>query len=48
VHGFASLLIEDQISHAILDRMTVRELLIFALNQVTLVELTPATFPLSD
>ena len=48
VHGFASLLIEDQISQFILDRMTVRELLIFALNQVTLVELTPATFPLSD
>jgi AcrR family transcriptional regulator len=48
VNGFASLLIEGQISHTLLDRLTVRELLIFALNQVTLVELTPQAFPLSD
>jgi hypothetical protein len=48
VHGLAALLIEGQISHTVLDRMTVRELLIFSLNQVTLVELTPSTFPLSD
>jgi AcrR family transcriptional regulator len=45
VHGLASLLIEGQISHAILDRLTVRTLLIFALNQVALVELTPEKFP---
>jgi hypothetical protein len=48
VHGFASLLIEGLISHALLDRLTVRQLLIFALNQVTLVELTPEAFPISD
>ena len=48
VHGFASLLIEGQISHTALDRMTVRQLLIFTLNQVTLVELTPNMFPLPD
>jgi AcrR family transcriptional regulator len=48
VHGLAALLIEGQISHTVLDRMTIRELLIFSLNQVTLVELTPSTFPLSD
>jgi hypothetical protein len=48
VHGFASLLIEGQISHTLLDRMTVRELMIFALNQVTLVELTPQAFPLLE
>ena len=48
VHGFASLLIEGQISHALLDRMTIRELLIFALNQLTLVELTPEAFQLLE
>jgi AcrR family transcriptional regulator len=48
VHGLASLLIEGLISHVILDRQTIRELLIFTLNQVTLVELTPAAFPLSE
>jgi AcrR family transcriptional regulator len=48
VHGFASLLIEGQISHTALERMTVRQLLIFTLNQVTLVELTPEMFPLPD
>jgi AcrR family transcriptional regulator len=48
VHGLASLLIEDQISHALLDRLTIRELLVFTLNQVTLIELLPAAFPLSD
>ncbi|HTX89647.1 MAG TPA: TetR/AcrR family transcriptional regulator [Anaerolineales bacterium] len=48
VHGIASLLIEDQISHTVLDRMSVRELVIFGLNQTTLVELTPDQFPLPD
>jgi AcrR family transcriptional regulator len=48
VHGFASLLIEGQISHTILDRMTVREMLIFSLNQITRIELTPDMFPLSE
>ena len=40
VHGFASLLIERQISHTLTERMSVRTLLIFALNQVALVELS--------
>jgi AcrR family transcriptional regulator len=48
VHGLASFLIEGLISHVILDRLTIRELLIFTLNQVTLVELTPAAFPLPE
>ncbi len=39
VHGFASLLIEGQISHLVLERTSVRSLLIFALNQITLTEL---------
>jgi AcrR family transcriptional regulator len=48
VHGFASLLIEGQFSHTLLDRIALRQLLIFTLNQVTLVELTPDMFPLPD
>ena len=44
VHGFASLLIEGQISHTVFERMTVREMLIFTLNQVTLLELDPEEF----
>jgi AcrR family transcriptional regulator len=48
VHGVASLLIEDQISHTVLERMSVRTMLIFALNQVTRVELTPDMFRLSE
>ena len=48
VHGIATLLIEDQISHTVLDRMSVRELLLFALNQVTLVGLSAEQFPPSE
>jgi AcrR family transcriptional regulator len=45
IHGLASLVLEDQISHTVLDRMSLREMLIFVLNQITRVELTPAMFP---
>jgi AcrR family transcriptional regulator len=46
VHGIASLRIEDQISHTVLDRMSIRALLIFALDQVTLVSLSTDEFPI--
>ena len=36
VHGFASLLIEGQISHLVLERTSLEDLLKFVLNQVTL------------
>lgn len=36
VHGFASLLIEGQISHTVLDRLSVRELLEVSLDQLIL------------
>jgi AcrR family transcriptional regulator len=36
VHGFVSLLLENQISHTVTDRMTIRGLLIFAINRLTL------------
>ncbi|MGB8213624.1 MAG: TetR/AcrR family transcriptional regulator [Anaerolineales bacterium] len=45
VHGFASLLIENQISHTVLDKLAVRALLLFALNQVSLIPLDPKDFP---
>jgi AcrR family transcriptional regulator len=41
VHGFVSLLLEQQISHTIRDRYSPREMLIFTLNQITQVELMP-------
>ncbi len=37
VHGFVSLLLENQISHTVTERMTTRGLLVFAINRITLV-----------
>ncbi len=48
IHGFVTLLLENQISHTVLDRYTVREMFIFTLNQITLVELDATTFALAD
>lgn len=48
IHGFVSLILEDQISHTVLDRYALREMLIFTLNQITRIELNPADFPESD
>jgi AcrR family transcriptional regulator len=44
VHGFVSLLLEGQFYHSILERYTVRELLISSLAHITLVKLTPETY----
>jgi AcrR family transcriptional regulator len=44
VHGFVSLLIEGQFSHSVLERYTVRELMIFSLAEITLIELTPEKY----
>jgi AcrR family transcriptional regulator len=44
IHGFVTLLMENQISHTVRDRYTVRELFIVALSQITLVELDPILF----
>jgi AcrR family transcriptional regulator len=40
IHGFVSLLLENQISSAVLNRYTIREMLIFSLNQICAVEIT--------
>jgi AcrR family transcriptional regulator len=45
VHGFISLILEGQVSHAVLERFTRREMLISALNQITLVEIKAQDFP---
>ncbi len=48
IHGFVSLILEDQISHTVLDRYPLREILIFTLNQITRIELNPEDFPEPD
>jgi AcrR family transcriptional regulator len=42
VHGFVSLLIESQISHTVTERMSTREMLIFALNRMTVKDISTA------
>jgi AcrR family transcriptional regulator len=44
VHGFAMLILEDQISHAQLERYSLKEMLIFSLNQITAVAIDPQAF----
>lgn len=44
IHGFVTLLLENQVPHTVLDRYSVREMLIFTLNQITLVELDASAF----
>jgi len=39
MHGLISLVLENQIPHALRDRMSIRELLIATLNQITLADL---------
>ncbi len=48
IHGFVSLIVEDQISHTLLDRYSLRDLLILTLNQIAQVDLTPEMFPAPD
>jgi AcrR family transcriptional regulator len=45
VHGVTSLLLEEQISHTVRGRFSLRAVLIFALNQMTSVDLSPEMFP---
>ena len=45
VHGMLTLLLEGQISHAVLDRFSVREMLIFTLNQISQTDLEIAPGP---
>jgi AcrR family transcriptional regulator len=45
IHGFVSLLIEDQISHVVLDRFGVRGMLLATLNQLTRAPLDASLVP---
>jgi AcrR family transcriptional regulator len=47
IHGFVTLLLENQVSHTVRDRFTVRQMFIFTLNQITLVELDVNAFALA-
>lgn len=47
IHGFVTLLLENQISHTVLERYTAREMFIYTLNQITLVELDAIAFALT-
>jgi hypothetical protein len=38
-HGDVSLLLEDQISHTVLERFSIREMLVATLNQIARVDL---------
>ena len=44
VHGFVSLIQEGQVSHVVMSHYTLREMLIFTLNQITRVEIAPQEF----
>jgi hypothetical protein len=48
VHGFVCLYLEEQISHTLLEQMTLREALTFSLNQITCVETNSGMFPLEQ
>lgn len=48
VHGFASLLLNGQISHTLLDRMDVRQMLIFLLNHITKIDLEASAIRFVD
>jgi AcrR family transcriptional regulator len=47
VHGFVSLVQQGQVSHSVLERYSLREMLIFTLNQISRVEIDPLAFPTS-
>ncbi len=45
VHGFTLLILEGQVSSSLMDRLTLREMLIFALNQITIVSIDSRSYP---
>lgn len=47
VHGFTSLVLEGQVSSSVVDGMTLREMMIFVLSQMTVVPIDPHLYPIS-
>jgi AcrR family transcriptional regulator len=45
VHGFTSLILEGQISSSLVDHLTLREMLVFVLDQITIVSIDPRLYP---
>ncbi len=45
VHGFTSLVLEGQISSSLVDALTLREMLIFTLNQIIIVTIDARAYP---
>jgi AcrR family transcriptional regulator len=45
VHGFVSLVQQGQVSRSVLDRYSLREMLLFTLNQISRLEIEPLDFP---
>jgi AcrR family transcriptional regulator len=47
VHGFTSLVLEGQISSNLVNDLTLREMLLFVLDQITIVSIDPRSYPVS-
>ena len=45
VHGFTLLILEGQVSSSLMDRLTLREMLIFVLSQITIVSIDSRSYP---
>lgn len=45
VHGFTSLILEEQISASLVDHLTLRQMLIVVLDQITVVSIDPDLYP---
>lgn len=48
LHGLVSLVLEGQVSHTILDRFTLKEMIVSALNLMTKTRIDPTEFGLDD
>ncbi len=45
IHGFIVLILEGQVSKTILNRFSIKEMLIYSLDQISVVEIQPEDFP---
>jgi WHG domain-containing protein len=45
IHGIISLMLEGQISHTVLDRFGIRDIVLFAMDQITIAPTVPKTPP---
>jgi hypothetical protein len=45
IHGIISLMLEGQISHTLLDRFELRDIVLFAIDQIIITPAVPRTSP---